>query len=171
MTSRVNVDSFLDAARSVPLMGDQSAAQVLWGEEEENENLCPSLTFEQRLIGFGTCLGLGFLFSIFAWISIFSLDFNTFAVINTAANIASIGSTMFLCGPLTQLKRMFDSTRLVATVVYLLSMVLTFVVALVLRIPWLTIITVLVQYVAMLWYCLSYIPFARTAVLRLVGLE
>ncbi|RNF12224.1 uncharacterized protein Tco025E_06493 [Trypanosoma conorhini] len=171
MTSQLNVGSLLDAGRSVPLIGGQNVIQELRGEEEENENLCPSLSFEQRLIGFGVCLGLGFLFSIFAWISIFSLDFNTFAVINTVANLTSIGSTLFLCGPLTQLKRMFDPTRLLATVVYLSSMVLTFIVALVLRIPWLTIITVLVQYVAMLWYCLSYIPFARTAVLRLVGLE
>ncbi|KAF8286947.1 putative Got1/Sft2-like family [Trypanosoma cruzi] len=171
MSLRVDVDSLFDTARTVPLVGSQGNTLGLpVGEEDETENLCPSLSFQERVIGFAVCLGLGFLLSIFAWVSIFALDFNTFAVINTVSNVTSIGSTMFLCGPMAQLKRMFDSKRLIATIIYFTSMALTFIAALVLRIPWLTIITVLVQYAAMLWYCLSYIPFAHTAVLKVLGL-
>ncbi|KAH9598275.1 Vesicle transport protein [Trypanosoma melophagium] len=169
MSTSIKIDSLYDAARGVSLMaGEGGLSQV---QQEEEDNLCPSLTLEQRVIGFCVCFALGFLFSIFAWVAIFSLDFNTFAVINTLANVTSIGSTMFLCGPVKQVKRMFDSTRIIATIVYLSAMVLTFVVALVLHNPWLTVITVIVQYLAMVWYCLSYIPFARTAVLRFVGIS
>ncbi|NWY37107.1 SFT2B protein, partial [Sylvia atricapilla] len=42
-----------------------------------------------------------------------------FAVFYTLGNIASIGSTMFLMGPMKQLKRMFEPTRLIATIVML----------------------------------------------------
>ncbi|NWR48291.1 SFT2B protein, partial [Regulus satrapa] len=44
-----------------------------------------------------------------------------FAVFYTLGNIASIGSTLFLMGPMKQLKRMFEPTRLIATVVMLVS--------------------------------------------------
>ncbi|ORC91317.1 putative transmembrane protein [Trypanosoma theileri] len=169
MSTGIKTDSLFEAARGISLISGEGGLTPQ--QQEEEDNICPSLTFEQRLIGFCVCFALGFLFSIFAWVAIFSLDFNTFAVINTLANITSIGSTLFLCGPMTQLKRMFDSTRLIATIVYLSAMVLTFVVALALHNPWLTIITVIVQYLAMVWYCLSYIPFARTAILRFVGLS
>ncbi|KAF3823450.1 hypothetical protein GH733_010886 [Mirounga leonina] len=43
-----------------------------------------------------------------------------FAVFYTFGNIASIGSTVFLMGPMKQLKRMFEPTRLIATIVVLL---------------------------------------------------
>ncbi|EPY73839.1 hypothetical protein CB1_002523021 [Camelus ferus] len=42
-----------------------------------------------------------------------------FAVFYTFGNIASIGSTVFLMGPMKQLKRMFEPTRLIATILVL----------------------------------------------------
>lgn len=62
---------------------------------------------------------------------------------------------------------MFHETRKYATVAYLLSMVLTLVVAYA-PIPGpkglLLLILLIIQYGAIAWYCLSYVPFARDAV-------
>uniref|UniRef100_A0A4W6G505 Vesicle transport protein n=1 Tax=Lates calcarifer TaxID=8187 RepID=A0A4W6G505_LATCA len=48
-----------------------------------------------------------------------------FAIFYTLGNIAALASTCFLMGPLKQLKRMFEPTRLIATIVMLLCLILT----------------------------------------------
>jgi magnesium-transporting ATPase (P-type) len=145
--------------------------QELRGQKAQNENqsLCPSFSLRERLMGFGACMAASVLCSVIAWVLVFKGDLNTFAVINTIANIFSVGSTFFLCGPLRQLKSMFKSYRWAATLAFLACLVLTFVFALAVKIPFLTIITVLLQYLAMTWYTLSYIPFARDAILACFG--
>uniref|UniRef100_A0A4W6G5Y6 Vesicle transport protein n=1 Tax=Lates calcarifer TaxID=8187 RepID=A0A4W6G5Y6_LATCA len=44
-----------------------------------------------------------------------------FAIFYTLGNIAALASTCFLMGPLKQLKRMFEPTRLIATIVMLVN--------------------------------------------------
>lgn len=107
--------------------------------------------------------------SIIAWVMVFKGDLNTFAVVNTVANLFSVGSTLFLVGPMRQVKNMLKSYRWAATLIFVACMVLTFVFALAVKVPFLTIITVLLQYLAMTWYTLSYIPFARDAILACFG--
>jgi hypothetical protein len=140
-----------------------SALSNAMGFEEPND-LCPSLTFQQRLYGFGGCLVLGIVFAIMSWISFMTTNFVMFAIMITMSNISSISASLFLAGPTKQLKSMFEETRLIATIVYLVSMVLTIFVAVVLKIGILVILCCIVQYCAMIWYGLSYIPFARNAV-------
>lgn len=137
----------------------------------EDEGVCPTLSFKQRMIGAFCCLGLAFILECIAFVTLFQEEYITFAVINTIANLLALVSTLFLCGPKKQVKKMFEPTRRIATGVFLLSMVLTFVVALALKIPWLTIIMVIIQFLAMLWYQISYIPFARDAIKKLVGIS
>nr|KAF6463086.1 SFT2 domain containing 1 [Molossus molossus] len=48
-----------------------------------------------------------------------------FAVFYTFGNIAALASTCFLMGPLKQLKKMFETTRLLATVIMILCFVFT----------------------------------------------
>lgn len=141
------------------------------GESQDNdvENLCPSLSYQQRIMGFGICLALAFFVSVMSFVVLFQQDYVTFGVTNTIANIIALLSSLFLAGPVKQIKKMFEETRLIATIVYLLSMIATFVIALALKIAWLTIISVLIQYLAMTWYGLSYIPFARNAIKKLMG--
>lgn len=136
---------------------------------QEDDSICPSLSFKQRMIGFAICLSFAVLMEILAIVMLFQQDYVTFGVINTIANIFALSSTLFLSGPKKQVKKMFDETRRIATVVYLLTMVLTFVVALALKIAWLVILMVFIQYMAMLWYSISYIPFARDAVKKIIG--
>ena len=75
-------------------------------------------------------------------------------------------STGFLVGPIKQCKNMFDSTRIIATGVYLGLMVLTLVLAFTLGRPaaGACLVCVCLQWIALMWYSLSYVPYARAGV-------
>lgn len=64
-------------------------------------------------------------------------------------------------GPMKQLQKMFERGRFIATFIYLATIVLTLVAGLVLSNPPLAVLFVINQYIAMAWYSISYIPFAR----------
>ncbi|XP_020830291.1 vesicle transport protein SFT2B isoform X3 [Phascolarctos cinereus] len=87
-----------------------------------------------------------------------------FAAFYTLGNIASLGSTIFLMGPMKQLKRMFEPTRLIATIVMLLCLVLTLCSAFWWHNKGLALLFCILQSLALTWYSLSYIPYAREAV-------
>ncbi|KAA0717582.1 Vesicle transport protein SFT2A SFT2 domain-containing protein 1 [Triplophysa tibetana] len=74
-----------------------------------------------------------------------------FAVFYTLGNIAALSSTCFLMGPLKQLKRMFEPTRLIATIVMLLCLVLTLCAAFWWQKKGLAIIFCIMQFLAMTW--------------------
>ncbi|XP_074961865.1 vesicle transport protein SFT2B isoform X1 [Phalacrocorax aristotelis] len=80
-----------------------------------------SLGWGSRVKGFIACFVIGCLCSLLGscllWVPRKGLVL--FAVFYTLGNIASIGSTLFLMGPVRQLKRMFEPTRLIATTVML----------------------------------------------------
>lgn len=93
----------------------------------------------------------------------------SFAVLYSLGNICSIGSTLFLMGPVSQLKKMFASTRIIATIVMIVALILTLVSAFALNDTFLCFLFIIIQFFAMLWYSLSYIPFARDAVKKVAG--
>ncbi|XP_029877143.1 vesicle transport protein SFT2A isoform X2 [Aquila chrysaetos chrysaetos] len=74
--------------------------------------------------------------------------------------------TCFLMGPLKQLKAMFEPKRLIATVVMLLFLVLTLCAVFWWNKKGLALLFCILQFLAMTWYSLSYIPFARDAVIK-----
>jgi hypothetical protein len=136
------------------------------------EGICPSLSFKQRITGFAICfvggLFIGFLATFLLFVSIVA-----FATLYTIGNLLSLSSTLFLMGPLRQIKSMFDPTRLFATIVFIAAMAMTLFCAF-----WFTgknqhgiqvglvILFLIIQFLALIWYSLSYIPFARTAVIN-----
>ncbi|KTF91842.1 hypothetical protein cypCar_00035995 [Cyprinus carpio] len=125
--------------------------------------LCSVLTIVKRHIFViqGTCL---------LWLPRTGLTL--FAVFYSVGNIASLlspevfwvwvaFSTMFLMGPLKQLKRMCDKTRALATGIMITCLVLTFCAAFWWKIKGLALLFCILQFLAFTWYSLSYIPFAR----------
>eukprot|EP00658_Telonema_sp_P-2_P075157 TRINITY_DN6458_c0_g1_i2.p1 TRINITY_DN6458_c0_g1~~TRINITY_DN6458_c0_g1_i2.p1 ORF type:complete len:220 (-),score=33.22 TRINITY_DN6458_c0_g1_i2:403-1062(-) len=96
-------------------------------------------------------------------------DCTRFAVIYSLGNIIALAATFFLVGPCKQVKQMFSETRRVATIVFLCAIACTITFALVkglspkVRVT-LIVISCLVQLLAWIWYCLSYIPFGRACV-------
>ncbi|XP_023678277.1 vesicle transport protein SFT2A [Paramormyrops kingsleyae] len=146
--------------------------RVLSGQEE-NEELgltaqvldASTLSYSTRVKWFVICFACGILCSILGTALLF-VNVKLFAVFYTLGNFAALGSTCFLMGPLKQLKRMFEPTRLIATIVMLLCLALTLCAALWWDRKGLAIIFCILQFLAMTWYSISYIPFARDAVLK-----
>lgn len=129
-----------------------------------------TLGWTSRIKGFAICFCLGFIFSILGvfFLAIPIKGIKLFAIFYSLGNLTSLASTCFLMGPYKQLKKMFSSTRILATVTALIFLVLTLVSALYLKKTGLTFVCCLIQFLAMVWYCLSYIPYARDAVLKVL---
>eukprot|EP00826_Nyctotherus_ovalis_P045610 TRINITY_DN5066_c0_g1_i2.p3 TRINITY_DN5066_c0_g1~~TRINITY_DN5066_c0_g1_i2.p3 ORF type:complete len:155 (-),score=30.05 TRINITY_DN5066_c0_g1_i2:126-590(-) len=129
-----------------------------------NESVFPSMSFRTRMIGFCICVGVGIFLQIIGLIMVGTLKFGTFAICNTLGIVLMVGASVFLMGPMKQLKRMFTKERLPATVILLAGIVLTLVMGLAVKSTILTIIFAALTWVAYLWYILSYIPFAQKCV-------
>lgn len=146
--------------------------KVLSGQDTEDRSglsevaEASSLSWGTRVKGFIACFAIGILCSLLGtfllWVPRKGLSL--FAVFYTLGNIASIGSTVFLMGPVKQLKRMFEPTRLIATLLMLLCFALTLCSAFWWRKNGLALIFCILQSLALTWYSLSFIPFARDAV-------
>ncbi|CAG0889674.1 unnamed protein product [Cyprideis torosa] len=131
-----------------------------------------SLSWSTRVKAFIACFVIGWFLSILGTVVMFInpiKGIKMFAVLYTLGSITALSSTCFLMGPLKQLQRMFDSKRVVATIVMLFSLVLTFMAAVWWEKKLLCILFLAIQFVAMLWYSISYIPYARDAVMSCVG--
>jgi len=128
------------------------------------------LSRTQRLYGFIGCLAVGFLLSILGAILLFLGQLAIFAVLYVIGTIVTLIGTGFLIGFFRQLKLMFKPVRVVASIVFLASIGLVFVGAFVLKNEVLCIVFVIIEYLAYTWYTLSYIPYARAAVTKAVGL-
>ncbi len=148
------------------------------------------LSARQRLYGFGICFVLGIAMSIMSTLSfIGGVNLAMFGVFYTLGNLCTIGSSLFLMGPLRQLKAMTKKNRIFATAFFFIMMILTIVVASVVSRPrahtralrpalapttsqktipargLFLIICIALQAFAWLWYSLTYIPFGQ-ALLR-----
>jgi len=128
------------------------------------------LTRTQRLYGFVGCLVGGFVLSIIASSFLFLGWLSSFAILYAVGTLISLAGTGFLIGFSSQLKLMFKPVRIVATIVFLAMIGLIFVGAFVIKIDFLCLIFVVLEYLAYTWYTLSYIPYARTAVLKFFGM-
>nr|GMC58221.1 vesicle transport protein SFT2B [Ipomoea batatas] len=82
----------------------------------------------------------------------------------TFGNLLAIGSTAFLIGPWQQLTMMLDPVRVYATAVYVGCVVLALICALWIHSKILTMLAIICEVCALVWYSLSYIPFARRMV-------
>ncbi|KAK0240564.1 Got1/Sft2-like family-domain-containing protein [Armillaria nabsnona] len=123
-----------------------------------------------RLYGFIGCLVVGFVLSLLGSILLFIGQLGIFAVLYVMGTIVSLVGTGFLIGFLKQLKLMFKPVRVAATFIFLGSIVLVFIAAFVLDNDILCLIFVIIEYLAYTWYTLSYIPYARAAVMKAVRL-
>lgn len=133
-------------------------------ECEDGSSLCPSISYDKRLIGILAACGVGYLLAIFSWVAAFTDTAGTFAVIYVFANVFMLGSTLFLCGPLKQVKNLLRLERMIPIILYFIAMILSFVFGCGVRIAWVTIITIIVQLLAMTFYAITYIPFASSGI-------
>lgn len=151
------------AKEMVGLVSEEPAIPPEPSMVEEWNQAC-ALTYRQRVIGFATCVSLGLFCMLLSMLVFFHPV--KFAITYSFGNILSLGSTGFLIGFGRQLKSMFDPVRAVAAAVFLVAIVLTLVGALWVQDALLTLGCILIQGSALLWYSLSYIPFAQAAAKR-----
>ena len=133
------------------------------------DSACPSLPAKYRFWGFVICFGLGVFVSLLTSILfVAKTGDKKFAILYSVGIILALLSSFFLWGPMRQLKSMFKKTRVVATIMLLVILIFTLVFALALydedkkghKI--IILLCVVLEYCALFWYTLSYIPFART---------
>ena len=80
---------------------------------EELSNYCPTLTFQQRLIGFASSFGLGWLIGFMSFrffIRLVEGNPLPFAINYTFGHILQLLASMFLCGPKRQFRYVDDKS-------------------------------------------------------------
>eukprot|EP01116_Phalansterium_solitarium_P002666 TRINITY_DN12823_c0_g1_i1.p1 TRINITY_DN12823_c0_g1~~TRINITY_DN12823_c0_g1_i1.p1 ORF type:complete len:174 (+),score=15.48 TRINITY_DN12823_c0_g1_i1:51-524(+) len=117
------------------------------------------LSFYKRVMIFVVLLALGL---GLCFLSTFMLLSPTrFAKTYTLGCLLVITSTAFLVGPKKQLQSMFQPERLPAAVLYVASLFGTLYCALSLQSSGLTMLMIILQLAAAVWYGASYVPFAQ----------
>ncbi|XP_054654642.1 vesicle transport protein SFT2B-like [Dunckerocampus dactyliophorus] len=138
----------------------------------ERANEASTLAWRTRMKGFLICFTLGMLCSILGtcmlWLPLFGLA--VFAVLYSVGNICALASTMFLVGPLRQLKSMCAKERAFATIIMLVCLALTLCSAFWWKSNGLALLFCVLQLLAFTWYGLSYVPFARDGIIKLCSL-
>uniref|UniRef100_A0A158Q811 Vesicle transport protein n=1 Tax=Elaeophora elaphi TaxID=1147741 RepID=A0A158Q811_9BILA len=120
-----------------------------------------SLSWDLRIQCFLGCLCLSVICSLGGSALLFNWRLTGFTVMVSLGSILSLFGTCFLMGPLKQLQKMFERGRFLASLMYLLSIVFTLIAGLVFSSPPLALVFLVGQYIAMAWYSITYIPFAR----------
>jgi hypothetical protein len=142
--------------------------------EQVTDEYLPALSWTQRVIGCLACMAIGYTLSLGGFFRLTEAMMGNpgpFVINCTIGNIISLCGSCFLAGPFNQANKMFHESRRIATSLYLGSLALTLFVAF--AAEGMTgqgivlIVLMIIQYVAIAWYCLSYIPFARQAAKRL----
>lgn len=123
----------------------------------------PELSYQQRIGGYITCFLVSFILSIGSFTRLFLLakgNPTPFVVFYTLGNIMAIIGSLFLSGPKNQCKRMFDRTRIFATLFYFTSIFVTIFCAFYEGIPsnarvGIIILCIIVQWIVSTSVCLS----------------
>eukprot|EP00933_Yihiella_yeosuensis_P014698 TRINITY_DN13066_c1_g1_i1.p1 TRINITY_DN13066_c1_g1~~TRINITY_DN13066_c1_g1_i1.p1 ORF type:complete len:193 (-),score=31.37 TRINITY_DN13066_c1_g1_i1:39-617(-) len=139
-------------------------------EEEDNffESCCPRITLRQRLFGWLCCFGMGLLLQAASFGSVVRALMGHpghFALVYTLGNMVAMTGTFFLAGPAKQMRNMTQKNRAKNSAVFIGAMLATLVA--VEATPFfgralLILLLVVVQWMALVWYTLSYIPYGRT---------
>jgi len=139
--------------------------------QEEYDAYC-KLSKKNRMRGFLICFAVGWIITVCALFTLPGVVLGNpapFAIMYTIGNIVALSATFFLWGPKAQFKSMFKPIRAGATVIYLVTLILTLVLALTTKNGVLVILSLAVQFCAMVWYAASYIPYGRALIKKMLG--
>lgn len=149
------------------MLGSLGSSSIVSFQKEFDDAV--SCSYKTRVIGFIGCVIAGWICNIggAAWMAVG--DIQMFAGYFCAGSIFCITATCFLFTPTAQLKSMFDPIRAWASVVYLISIIATLVVAFQVGSFVAIVFCLLFQTAAYVWYCASYIPYGRAAIKSCLG--
>jgi hypothetical protein len=128
---------------------------------------CPNLGFKQRVFGCVCCIVLGQVFqflSFGAMMGVLVGHPGRFATFFSMGNILMVAASFFFSGPNQQCKKLRTKDRAPALFTFILTMALTLFV--VFGHPFffraiVILLLVIVQWVAQIWYILSYVPYGQ----------
>ncbi|KAJ6707658.1 hypothetical protein OIU85_027972 [Salix viminalis] len=131
-----------------------------------------TLSTKQRFYGFAICFSAGLACVLLSMLVFFnpSQVWNYFHIWQFAFTWEILSwsrfycSTAFLIGPKRQVSMMLDPVRIYATALYLASIIIALFCALYVHNKLLTLLAIILEFGALIWYSLSYIPFARAMV-------
>uniref|UniRef100_A0A7S0LDK2 Vesicle transport protein n=1 Tax=Coccolithus braarudii TaxID=221442 RepID=A0A7S0LDK2_9EUKA len=132
---------------------------------------CPTLTYRQRMMGFLVCFAFGSIMTLSALSSLGGLligNAGPFAFKYTVGNLLSIGSSSFLVGPQKQCRDMLAPERATASLIYIVTLFLTLWSCFYLKVQILTFLFIVMQFCALTWYMLSYVPYGQQCVRRML---
>jgi len=133
------------------------------------KTLCGDLSYKTRVIGWLACSITGMVLSfIVSFVFVFSnFDVAAFAVLYSIGQILSIAGSCFLSTPAGQWKDMKKKSRIIPSILYVSSIILTLVVALATNIKGLVLLFLIIQIFAYYWYTITFIPFGQKIVKKL----
>lgn len=128
-----------------------------------------SLSYKQRIIGLIACIIFGAVLAGLGYVCAMTHHYKGFIILYSLANLTLLVATCFIMGPINQIKFMARPTRIITSVVFVGSIILTITFA------WkrkyvAAIVFMLIQIIAFIWYCLSYFPYVRGAILKITGI-
>ena len=132
----------------------------------------PSLSLKERLIAFGVCVCIGIVLDILSWFSVVKIIAGkpeTFAICFSLGVLVSMAGSGFLIGFKRQCRMMFKPSRFLTTFIFLCALALTLIAALILKSRLLTLVFMIIEIVAYVWYVLSYLPFGQKIVIKICG--
>ncbi|KXN69240.1 SFT2-domain-containing protein [Conidiobolus coronatus NRRL 28638] len=129
-----------------------------------------SLTLWQRWTGFGMCVLAGALLFLLSFLNltVFIVKPRKFALSFSFGSLFFFASIAFLRGPVTHFKSIFNLKQLPFSAAYFGSLIMTLVSTLIIKSFILTIVFLVIQIIALVWYFMSFMPggsrlIARTA--------
>jgi len=162
---------------SASLLGDKNPFAALTSQYTENANetnevneMCPELTYQQRIMGFAVCMGMGYIIGfggLFRFNELLLGNPKPFVLMYTVGNLVALSGSFFLTGPNAQFKKMFHESRKAASVVYLVTLFTTLSVVFVPSFTgkaFVLLLLCIIETLALTWYCLSYVPYGQTYV-------
>ena len=129
-----------------------------------NSSMCPELDYKTRIIGFLISFVVGIFMMISSVSQLLTLAMGGqrwFAFWYTCGNCVCLSSTFFLMGPKRQCENMMKPERKLTSMVLFISMALCLILAFTGISKLIIMIFIIVQFLALVWYALSYIPGAQ----------
>ncbi|CCD15179.1 unnamed protein product [Trypanosoma congolense IL3000] len=134
-----------------------------FSDGDDGEQCFKGLSWATRMKGYLLCTALGLLCSAMACVALSIGYYWKYSVLTTLGSVISLGGTFILKGPVAQVRYMFDEYRRTASTVYLISLFLTLFVAFRFKSFLLCVVCGIVQYVALIWYSLTFVPYGQEA--------
>lgn len=136
---------------------------------KEFKGCWPDLSLKERIVGWLVCCFIGWVLSFLASVSLVaSDDVAAFAVMYSLGQILNILGSTLLATPKSQWKAMTSKSRWLISLIYVLSIVATVLVAILVPIKAFTFLCLGIQMCAYFWYSLSFVPCGRTAFKKIV---